>query len=86
MKYEAYTPTGSTARCWTRSATANQEFNVADTKNHKYLIKFDKNFTKEHLITYSKNQLKVDAEAFAQSLRQMGVDEIFVGKKHKLSP
>jgi hypothetical protein len=59
LAYRTYTHTPSGENRLTREATTNQEwvFQVAGGK--KFTIKFDKNFVKKHLFTYSKKTAKV---------------------------
>lgn len=61
----------------TRVATANQEWVVKDWDGETYFIKFDKNFSKKHLFTFSKDTEKTQAEAHNQAAKpgQQGKDE-----------
>lgn len=54
-------PDGSTAL--TRKTTANQEWVFGAAFGNEFMIKFDKNFVKKHLFTYSKKTAEVGAIA-----------------------
>lgn len=61
----------------TRVATASQEWVVKDWDGEIYLIKFDKNFSKKHLFTFSKDTEKTKAQAKIEYAKpgQQGKDE-----------
>jgi|SRR5579863_1692897 len=68
LQYKEYTknkPDGTTEKSWTRYASADQEFNIVAVGGRKLLIKFDKNFSKKHLATFSKKEGKLAAEVAA---------------------
>lgn len=67
LHYQKYTKTGTTEECWTRFASANEEFNVVSSAGNTFLIKFDSNFSKKHLVTFSKKQWATEKEAWLQS-------------------
>lgn len=67
LHYEKYTKTGTSEECWTRFASANEEFNVASSGGKTFLIKFHANFSKKHLVTFSKKQWATEKEAWLQS-------------------
>ena len=48
----------------TRVATSNQEWIVKDWDGEMYYVRFDKNFSKKHLFTFSKKKDKVQQEAY----------------------
>jgi hypothetical protein len=60
----------------TRTATVDQEFLIKDWDGELYVIKFDKNFSKKHLFTFSKDQERTIAQAKleAQKPGQAGQD------------
>ena len=61
LHYQAYTKPGSKEVSWTRFASANEEFNITAVGGNKYLIKFESNFSKKHLATFSKKDSKLKA-------------------------
>jgi len=61
LHYQAYTKPGAKEVSWTRHATANEEFNITSAGGRKYLIKFESNFSKKHLATFSKKDSKLKA-------------------------
>jgi len=63
LKYRTY-HTSSGQDKLTREATTNQEWVFQETGGKKYTIKFDKNFIKKHLFTYSKKSDKVSLIAW----------------------
>lgn len=67
LHYEKYTKTGTKDECWTRWASANEEFNMVSASGSKFLIKFDSNFSKKHLATFSKKETRTKAEALVQA-------------------
>lgn len=55
VAHESYTVTGTGASELTRKSCAHQEWVFgATTGGHEFMIRFDKNFFKKHLFTYSK--------------------------------
>lgn len=60
----------------TRVATASQEWVVKDWDGEVYSIKFDKNFSKKHLFTFSKDTEKTKAQAHIEAKKpgQSGKD------------
>ena len=67
LHYTAYTKPGAAEQSWTRFASANEEFNVASAGGHRFLIKFHANFSKKHLVTFSKKEWRTAGEAWLQS-------------------
>lgn len=65
--YNKPLPGGGTEQCWTRFATANEEWNIAAAGGQRFLIKFDKNFSKKHLATFSKKDWATEKEKWLQS-------------------
>jgi hypothetical protein len=61
----------------TRVATANQEWIVKDWDGEVYCIKFNANFSKKHLFTFSKDQEKTKQKAEDEAAKpgQAGQDE-----------
>lgn len=51
----------------TRVATANQDWIVRDWDGETYVIKFDSNFSKKHLFTFTKKEDRVKAKAHEES-------------------
>ncbi len=76
LHYEAYTKPGATEQSWTRFSSANEEFNVVSAAGKKFLIKFYGNFSKKHLVTFSKKDWRTAEEAYLQSQQagQQGKD------------
>ena len=74
--YQKPNADGTSEACWSRFASADENFNVADVAGKRYLIQFDKNFSKKHLCTFSKKEWKTDTEAYLQSMQpgQAGQD------------
>lgn len=64
IAYRSYTPTGTTTTALTRKTTLNQEWVFGASNGHELMIKFDKNFFKKHLFTYSKKTEQVAQIAF----------------------
>lgn len=60
----------------TRVSTASQDWIVKDWDGETYVIKFDKNFSKKHLFTFSKDTERTKLEAENQAARpgQAGKD------------
>jgi hypothetical protein len=65
LGYEEYTPTGYTLgdKPIKRQATATQEWVIQDTGGVQFILKFDKNFVKKHLFTFSKKSAAVQHAA-----------------------
>lgn len=76
LHYQAYTKPGTTEKNWTRFASADEEFNLTAAKGRKFLIKFDKNFSKKHLATFSKKDKKLQekVQEIAKRPGQAGKD------------
>jgi len=80
LHYQSYTknlPGGKTELAWTRWSSANENFNITSTGGRRFLINFDKNFSKKHLATFSKKQWVTELSAYLNSLApgQDGKDE-----------
>lgn len=71
LHYQAYKKPGASEVSWTRFASANEEFNIAAAGGNKYLIKFESNFSKKHLATFSKKDSKLK-EAIANQTTKLG--------------
>ena len=68
--YEVYTGSDGQQHK-TRVATASMEFVVKATDGKVVTIKFDKNFTKKHLFTYTKKDI-----TSGKSIMNMSIDEV----------
>lgn len=64
VAYKNYTPTGLTETRLTRKLTLDQEWVFGGSGGVDIMIKFDKNFFKKHLFTYSKKTNEVAQIAF----------------------
>jgi len=58
---------GGTEQCWTRFATADENFNVVAGDGSQFLVKFDMSFSKKHLVTFSKKEWRTEEEKWLQS-------------------
>ena len=70
IHYQSYNKplgNGATEQCWTRYSTANEEWNIAAAGGQRFLINFDKNFSKKHLATFSKKEWATEKEKWLQS-------------------
>jgi hypothetical protein len=79
LHYASYNkpgPGGTTEQCWTRFSSVNEGFNVAEAGGLRYLIRFDANFSKKHLATFSKKEWRTEEEKWLQSQKpgQQGKD------------
>jgi hypothetical protein len=76
LHYRSFNKPGATEQCWTRYSSADEEFNLTRAGGRTYLIKFEKNFSKKHLATFSKKEWKTSTEAWLQSQKpgQQGKD------------
>lgn len=54
---------GNGATALTRKSCEHQEWVFGATGGHEFMIKFDKNFFKKHLLTYSKKSVEVGSRA-----------------------
>lgn len=64
LTYEKYVESTSGYERLTRVATANEEWVVSDWDGEVYSIRFDKNFSKKHLATFSKDSHRTDEAAY----------------------
>lgn len=67
VAYKSYTPTGTTDTKQTRKLTLDQEWVFGGTGGTNLMIKFDSNFFKKHLFTYSKKTAEVAQNAYLLS-------------------
>jgi hypothetical protein len=76
VKYETFHDVSANVDRLTRMSTANQDFIVRDWDGETYVIKFDANFAKKHLFTFSKKQNVTIATAQAEAAKpgQAGKD------------
>lgn len=76
LQYEKIHHVTKQAERLTRVSTADQEWIVKDWDGELYVIKFDSNFSKKHLFTFSKDVEKTKTEASneAQKPGQAGKD------------
>jgi hypothetical protein len=64
LSYETYIETTSGLERLTRVATADEEWVVSDWDNEIYYVRFDKNFSKKHLATFSKDHQRTEEAAY----------------------
>lgn len=76
-EYDKPGPGGTSEKCWSRWASADENFNVGDAGGNRYLIRFDSNFSKKHLATFSKKEYATETEKWLQPQQpgQQGKDE-----------
>jgi len=76
LTYESFHHVSRNMERLTRVATADQEWVVRDWDGEQYCIKFEKNFSKKHLFTFSKDieKTKVQAATEAAKPGQAGKD------------
>lgn len=67
------TPTGE--EHLTRVATASEQWAIQDWDGERYVIKFDKNFSKKHLFTFTKKTKNVAAKAYSIHAEKPGKSE-----------
>jgi hypothetical protein len=64
VAHQDYAVTGGNgATALTRKSCEHQEWVFGATGGHEFMIKFDKNFFKKHLLTYSKKSVEVGNRA-----------------------
>lgn len=68
LSYEKYIESTTGMERLSRVATANEEWVLSDWDGERYTIRFDKNFSKKHLATFSKDRERTEREAYFEWL------------------
>lgn len=68
LSYEKYIESTTGLERLSRVATADEEWVVSDWDGERYTIRFDKNFSKKHLATFSKDRERTETEAYFEWL------------------
>jgi hypothetical protein len=68
LSYEKYIESTTGTERLARVAAANEEWVVSDWDGEVYSIRFDKNFSKKHLATFSKDRERTETEAYFEWL------------------
>lgn len=86
LSYEKYIESTSGLERLSRVATASEEWVVSDWDGEIYTIRFDKNFSKKHLATFSKDRERTEKEAYFEWLnsgKTRGAGENWQRAEHK---
>ncbi len=62
LHYQPYTNKQTSEVGWSRWASAKENFEIVQDSKTKYLLKFDNNFAKKHLVTITKKELSIEAD------------------------
>lgn len=68
LSYEKYIESTTGLERLSRVATADEEWVLSDWDGERYTIRFDKNFSKKHLATFSKDRERTEREAYFEWL------------------
>jgi len=87
LSYEKYVDTTTGLERLTRVATASEEWVVRDWDGEVYYIRFDLNFSKKHLATFSKDRERTEKEAYfawLNSGKTRGAGENWQAAEHRM--